>query len=199
MNESEEPVDKTIKDEHIVAANREIIRHEEETESVLRRVHPGLIAAIILAIVIVFFFGWYMLGSGSNTAGQVVPAPRSSLNDSPTETLTNKTLTLSPEQVQNADITIETIGEQLSTETSETSATGTVEVNEYRQTPAVALAGGIVRRVIPELGTNVSAGQTVAVIFSDEFAQTQSRYVSLEKESSSNSGALLIASFVLLT
>ena len=182
MNESEEPVDKTIKDEHIVAADREIIRHEEETVSVIKRLHPGLIAALMLAVIVVFFFGWYMLRSGSNTAGQVVPAPRSSLNDLPTETLTNKTLTLSPEQVQNAGITIETIGEQLSTETSETSATGTIEVNEYRQTPAVALAGGIVRRVIPELGTNVSAGQTVAVIFSDEFAQTQSRYVSLVTE-----------------
>jgi len=182
MNESEEPENKTVRDQHIVAEDREIIRHDEETTAISRRIHPGLIAALILATVIVFFFGWYMLRSNSNTAGQVVPAPRSSLNESPTETLTNKTLTLSPEQVQNAGITIETVGEQLSTESSETSATGTVEANEYRQTPAVALAGGIVRRVIPELGNNVSAGQTVAVIFSDEFAQTQSRYVGLVTE-----------------
>ena len=45
-----------------------------------------------------------------------------------------------------------------STESSETSATDSVEPNAYRQTPAIALVGGIVRRVIPELGQNVSAG-----------------------------------------
>lgn len=187
MNESEkpideEPVDRTVRDEHIVADDGEIIRHEEEVTPVRRRIHPGLIAALILAIVVVLLLAWYFLAS-SGEAGKPVPAPRSSMTDAPVETPANQTLTLSPEQVQNAGIIIEPVGEQLSTETSETSATGTVEANAYKQTPAVALVGGIVRRVIPELGENVGAGQSVAVIFSDEFAQTQSRYISLQTES----------------
>ena len=111
-----------------------------------------------------------------------MPAPRSSVSEVPTATLANQTLTLSPEQVQNAGMTIETVGEQLSTQSNETSATGTVEVNAYKQTPAVALVCGIVRRIGPQLGENVGAGQTVAVIYSDEFAQVQSRYLALQTE-----------------
>ena len=186
MSESEKPIDdqsadSTVRDEHIVTENGEIFRHEEEVAPVRRRIHPGLVAALILAIVVVFLLAWYFFGSSSD-AGRPVPAPRSSVGDTPADTLTNETLTLSPEQVQNAGITIEAVGEQLSTESGETSATGTVEANAYKQTPAVALVGGIVRRVVPELGENVGAGQTVAIIFSDEFAQTQSRYISLKTE-----------------
>ena len=182
MSEPQEPIDKTVRDEHIVTDDGEIVRHEEEFEPVRRRIHPGLIAALILAVVVIFFFGWYMLRSGTSGGGQPVPAPRSSMSETPAETLINKTLTLSPEQVQNAGVTIETVGEQLSTESGETAATGNIEANAYKQTPAVALVGGIVRRVIPELGENVSAGQTVAVIFSNEFADTQSKYISLKTE-----------------
>ena len=182
MSEPEKPINETVRDEHVVTDDGEISRHEEEFVPVRRRIHPGLIVALVLAIVVVFFFGWYMLRSGSSGGGQPVPAPRSSLGETLAGTLTNKTLTLSPEQVQNAGITIETVGEQLSTESAETSATGTVEANAYKQTPTVSLVGGVVRRVIPELGENVSAGQTVAVIFSNEFADTQSKYISLKTE-----------------
>jgi len=180
MNEAEEPINESVSDEHIVTHDGEIIRHEE-TMSPVRRIHPGLIAALIPAIVVVFFFGWYLLWSGSSRAGQPVPAPRFS-NDAPAQTLANQPVTLSPEQVKNAGISIETVGEQLSTESAETSATGTIEANGYRQTPAITLAGGIVRRVVPQLGDHVTAGQTVAVVSSDEFAQTQSRYISLATE-----------------
>ncbi len=136
---------------------------------------------MILFIVFAFLIGWYFLSS-TGDAGKPVPAPRTSVIDAPAETSADRTLTLSPEQIQNAGITIETVGEQLSTESSETSATGTVEANAYKQTPAVTLVSGIVRRVIPELGSNVRAGQTVAIIFSDEFAQTQSKYLALQTE-----------------
>jgi RND family efflux transporter MFP subunit len=182
MSEPEKRIDETVRDEHVVTEEGEVSRHEEEFEPVRRRIHPGLIATLILAIVVVFVFGWYIIGSRTSSSGQPVPAPRSSMNDTPAETLANKTLTLSPEQVQNASLAIETVGEQLSTESAETSATGTVEANAYKQTPAVSLVGGVVRRVIPELGENVSAGQTVAIIFSNEFADTQSKYISLKTE-----------------
>jgi cobalt-zinc-cadmium efflux system membrane fusion protein len=186
MNETEnrideEPVQRTVVDEHVVSGDADIVRHEEEIRPVRTRIHPGLIAALILAIVVVFLVLWYFLGS-SGEAGRPVPAPRTSVSDVTAPALTTQTLTLSPEQLQNAGITLETVGEQLSTESGETAATGTIEADAYKQTPAVALVGGIVRRVIPELGENVTAGQTVAVVFSDEFAQTQSRYISLQTE-----------------
>jgi multidrug efflux pump subunit AcrA (membrane-fusion protein) len=177
----DQPADQSVIDKRVTTEDGEVVLHEEDTRP-LRRLHPGLIAALMLTIAGVLLLGWYFLSS-SGEAGRPVPAPRSSVGDMPTETLTNQTLTLSPEQVQNAGITIETVGEQLSTESGETSATGTVEANAYRQTPAIALVGGIVRRIGPQLGENVGVGQTVAVIFSDEFAQTQSRYITLKTES----------------
>lgn len=126
---------------------------------------------------------WYF--AGRSEAGKPVPPPRISSSDSPevsTENVGDQTLTLSPTEVQNAGIVIESVGEQLSTESETVAATGVVEANAYKQTPALTLAGGIVRRGLPDLGQNVRAGETVAVIFSDEFAQTQSRFIALRTE-----------------
>lgn len=145
-----------------------------------------IIAASFVGVVGVAVVGmliWYF--AGSSGAGKPVPAPRISMTDTPdtqTSALTDQTVTLSPAQLQNAEIALETVGEQLSKESESVAATGVVEANAYKQTPAVTLVGGIIRRGLPELGQNVSAGQTVAVIFSDEFAQTQSRYVALRTE-----------------
>lgn len=186
MSETEKPLeegadaDKTVREERVITDDSELVRHEETVSPARRRIHPGLIAALSLAVVVVFLLGWYILSSGSG--GQPVPAPRSSVADMPAEAITVQTLTLSPEQVANAGLTFATVGEQLSTESSETSSTGTIEANAYRQTPAVTLVGGVVRRVSVELGEDVRAGQTVAVVFSDEFAQTQSRYIALRTE-----------------
>ncbi|HEX6123790.1 MAG TPA: hypothetical protein VFZ23_00310, partial [Pyrinomonadaceae bacterium] len=116
-----------------------------------RRLHPAAIAGIILGAVLLVVLVVWLVGSGDS--GRPVPAPRSgSVDEQSSGTTTSRTLTLSPEQLQNAGITIETVGEQLSVASETTSATGVVEANAYRQTPAVALLGGIVRRVIPELG-----------------------------------------------
>jgi RND family efflux transporter MFP subunit len=138
----------------------------------------GGVGIVVLALLL-----WYFQGGGE--AGKPVPAPRMSMSDTPGasgDSLEGQTITLSPTEVQNAGIEIETVGEQLSRESETVAATGVVEANAYRQTPAVTLVGGIIRRGLPELGQNVRAGQTVAVLFSDEFAQTQSRYVSLRTE-----------------
>lgn len=137
----------------------------------------------VAGVAVVAMLVWYFASSGD--VGKPVPAPRISMTDAPadqTAALTDQTITLSPEQVQNAGITFDTVGEQFSTQTESVAATGVVEANAYKQTPAVTLVSGIVRRSLPELGQNVSAGQTVAVIFSDEFAQTQSRYIALRTE-----------------
>lgn len=146
-----------------------------------RRIAPAAAVAAVVAILgILLLLGWYFLRDRGN-AGKPVPSPRSSMNE-PGVVLSNETVTLSAEQARNAGITVESVGEQLSSESTETSSTGAIEPNAYKQIPAITLAGGIVRRVIPELGENVKAGQAVAVIFSDEFAQTQSRYLSLRTE-----------------
>ena len=134
----------------------------------------------ILVLVILL---WYF--RTDSDAGRPVPAPRMPVSDVPgsgTDTLADQTITLSPTEVENAGIRIETVGEQLSTQSETVAAAGVVEANAYRQTPAVTLVGGVVRRGLPELGQYVRAGQTVAVLFSDEFAQTQSRYIALRTE-----------------
>jgi RND family efflux transporter MFP subunit len=63
-----------------------------------------------------------------------------------------------------------------------TLTTGIVQANSYRATPVVSLVGGIVRRVNAELGQSVARGQTMAVVFSDELAQAQSRYLTAQAD-----------------
>lgn len=100
-----------------------------------RRIPPAAYAVAGVAALGLLVLGWYLLGSRGGEAGKPVPAPRSSLDETQSEPLANQTITLSPEQIKNAGVTIETVGEQLSTESTETSATGTVGPNEYKQTP----------------------------------------------------------------
>ena len=159
-----------------------VVTAEDENSPSQRRIHPAaFIVAGVAALGIVLLIGWYILAPRGET-GKPVPAPRGSTDEPSAEQLTNKTIMLSPDQIKNAGIVTETIGEQLSTGSTETSSTGTVEANAYKQVPAVTLAGGVVRRVMPELGDSVLAGQTVAVIFSNEFAEAQSRYIALQTE-----------------
>ena len=61
-------------------------------------------------------------------------------------------------------------------------ATGVVQPNAYKETPVISLLGGILRSVNGELGQNVGKGQTLAVIFSDELAASQSRYLALQTD-----------------
>lgn len=91
-------------------------------------------------------------------------------------------MTLQPEQLQNAGLKIESVGEQMNTGETTALAAGVVQANAYQETPVISLVGGIVRKVNFELGQNVSKGQTVAVVFSDEFAAAQSRFLALQTE-----------------
>jgi len=144
-----------------------------------------LIAASALAIVAVALLAaWYLLLRSNNQAGKPVPAPRSiNIEQSATDTTNGRqTLTIAPEQIGKAGIKTAIVGEQISSEIGDTLATGVVQANAYRETPVISLTGGIVRRTPAELGENVQSGQTVAVIFSNEFAEAQSRYVALLTE-----------------
>ncbi len=171
--------------EENTSPNGEIAKIDAEP-SIPARKQKMMIAAIgagVASVAVIALLVWYFTRSGD--AGRPVPAPTTSMSDTPDssgEKFVDQTITLSATEVENAGLTIETVGEQLSTETETVAATGVVEANAYKQTPAVSLVGGIVRRGLPELGESVRAGQTIAVIFSDDFAQTQSRYVALRTE-----------------
>ncbi len=156
----------------------ETARQPQKRTMMIAVVGAGLAAIALIALLV-----WYFKGSGD--AGRPVPAPTMSTSDSPAssgESFVGQTITLSAIEVENAGLVIETVGEQLSIESEMVAATGVVEANAYKQTPAVSLVGGILRRGLPELGESVRIGETVAVIFSDEFAQTQSRYIALRTE-----------------
>ena len=139
-----------------------------------------VVGVVILGALLILMFR-------SREGGEVVPAPPSMTfneNDNqetsmPTE---EQTITLEPEQVERIGLKIETVGETMSQDTASVAATGVVQPNAYNQTPVISLVGGVVRRINAQLGENVSKGQTVAVVFSDESAMAQSRYLSLQTE-----------------
>ncbi len=141
-------------------------------------------AVVVILAVSGGLAAWHFLGA--RRAGQPVPAPRSiSFDDSGNadQTVTaGEIVTIPAEQIERSGIKIEAVGEELAKESDLAASNGTVQPNAYRETPVMTLVGGVVRRVNVELGDNVSKGQTLAVIFSNEFAEAQSRYVALSNE-----------------
>jgi membrane fusion protein, heavy metal efflux system len=151
-----------------------------------RRLNRTVILAVggLVLIIAVAVAGWMLLRSRSGGAGRPVPAPREMpAEQTPAPGTGESTITVAPEVMQRAGIKIEPVGEQVSSET-DTSAvtTGIVQANAYRATPVVSLVGGIVRRVNAELGQSVARGQTMAVVFSDELAQAQARYLTAQAD-----------------
>jgi cobalt-zinc-cadmium efflux system membrane fusion protein len=69
------------------------------------------------------------------------------------------------------------VGESTSAEAQSQVTTGIVQPNIYKETPVVSLVGGIVRKVNGELGQNFRRGQQIAVVFSNELADAQSKYL----------------------
>src|SRR5207253_2992736 len=69
-----------------------------------------------------------------------------------------------------------------STEALSVAATGVIQPNAYKDTPVISLLGGILKSVNAQLGQNVGKGQALAVIFSDELAAAQARYLALQTE-----------------
>ena len=146
---------------------------------------PMYIALAILGVVVLGALLIWLFRNREN--GQPVPAPRTvsfepngSQQSSPATK--EQTLTLAPEQIERINLKIEMVGETLSSESVQTSATGVVQANAYNETPVISLVGGVVRSVPMQLGETVSKGQTVAVIFSDELAAAESRYLALQTE-----------------
>ena len=133
----------------------------------------SVVAIMAITLVVIFAF-W------PRKAGKPVPAPRTvTFAESPEQpsTVADQKLTLTSEQLRSAGLKIETVGERPSSETATQLTTGTVQANIYKETPVVSLVGGIVRSVTGELGQTLRRGQRVAVVFSDQLADTQSRYL----------------------
>ena len=123
-----------------------------------------VVTAVVLALI-------FSRGAGSG-AGRPVPAPAGESIPSPSgESLGGArsmpgdiTITITPDKLANAQIKLEA-----ATTPTETAApvmggvrtTGTVQVNEYKETPVLPIAGGIVRQVNAELGDSVKRGQSL--------------------------------------
>lgn len=135
-----------------------------------------VIAVTVIGLVVVAIATWLLW---PKQVGKPVPAPRSvSFEESPqTPTAGEQKLTLTPEQARSVQLKFETVGEQPSSEAAGQMATGVVQANSYKETPVVSLVGGIVRSIGAELGQNLRKGQRVAVVFSNELADAQSRYL----------------------
>ena len=138
----------------------------------------------VVAVVVITVLGivlWLLLRPGSSGAGRPVPTPRNIGTEEATSTTptSEATISIDPEAAKRAGIKTETAGETLLTPGTVPAqvTTGIVQSNAYRTTPVVSLVGGILRRVTAELGQTVTQGQTMAVVFSDDLAMAQSRYL----------------------
>lgn len=138
-----------------------------------------VIVAIVAVVAIVGVVAVWLLWP--KPQGKPVAAPRTVTFDqsaeSPATTSAEQRLTLTPEQLRSVQLKIESVGEAPSAEAAGQMAPGVVQANSYKETPVISLVGGIVRSVSAELGQNVRRGQRVAVVFSNELADAQSRYL----------------------
>ncbi len=140
-----------------------------------RKTRTPILFVVVAGIALAVWLFW------PGRAGKPVPAPRSvSFDESanqPNASTGDQKLILTPEQARDGGLKIETVGEHPTTEAAGQMATGVVQANGYKETPVVSLVGGIVRSVKVELGQNLKRGQIVAVVFSNELADAQSRYL----------------------
>lgn len=146
-----------------------------------------VIIVAVVAVSSILILVWILRRTGSDGAGRPVPAPRNIGAEQPSSTPSaseEATISIDPEAATRAGIKTEPVGEALIAEGAMTgqSTTGVVQANAYRTAPVVSIVGGILRRVTAELGQSVSRGQTMAVVFSDDFAMAQSRYLNALSE-----------------
>src|SRR5213593_4434849 len=111
-------------------------------------------------------------GAGTSTGSTGVPTNRDAKADEAVE------VSLSPEVVERAGI--KTAAARRAAASATVTVPGTVTSNSYRDTKVNALVGGVVRQVTVELGTAVTRGQPLTVIFSAELADAQMKYLAAE-------------------
>ena len=85
-------------------------------------------------------------------------------------------ITLTPEALQRAGI--KTVTVTATATPGALTVPATVASNAYRDTKVNALVGGIIRQVRPELGATIHRGEPLAIVFSNELAEAQMKYLS---------------------
>lgn len=145
---------------------------------------PLYIAIAVIGVLIIGALGFWFFRN--RETGQIVQPPRNVTfgdnTNGQTDMTGEETITIAPDQVEKIGLKVETVGETLSSEAMSVAATGVIQPNAYKETPVISLLSGVLRSVSGELGQNVGKGQSIAVIFSDELAASQSRYLALQTE-----------------
>lgn len=152
-----------------------------------RNLSPKIVIAFITGILllgIVGFLAWRFLLKSDE--GNPVPAPRNTTfggaKSGETLPADGRKITLTDEQLAAADLKIVSVGEALDAAAFREATTGVVRANEYEETPVISQVGGVVKSIDAKLGQYVRKGQTIAIVQSEELAQTQSKYLSMKAE-----------------
>jgi membrane fusion protein, heavy metal efflux system len=151
------------------------------------------VVVVLLAISAVLVVALLLSRGSSDEGGRPVPAPTGAPVPLPSGETSGTaqprpgevTITLSPGEVENAQIKTEVATEQTGVGAASTGGmrtTGTVQPNAYKEVPVVPVAGGIVRQVNAELGDKVGSGQTLATVFSTDLADAQAAYLKMLAE-----------------
>ena len=154
-----------------------------------RRLGQGLIGAVLIVVGVAGGLLWSeqrgvpkqttdrsrestSAAGGSMPSMPGMPATGSARSDEAVE------VSLTPEAIERAGIKTAVAGTQSTV--SRMTVPGTVTSNAYRDTKVNSLVGGVVRQVSADLGSTVSRGQSLAVIFSAELAEAQMKYLSMQ-------------------
>lgn len=168
------------------------------------RVHWAVLVAT--AVVLIAAGGgatYFWLGPGSAspegahdhgaTAEQLSPSPGIPADTAPapreSAPLPDVVVSLNQTTADRSGITIEQVTEGFASD--ELRAPGIVEANAYRQVAVTPIVSGRITRVSVDLGQHVQQGQTLAVIFSPELAELQTRFVSARAELEAHEQELL--------
>lgn len=143
-----------------------------------RRFVQGLVALGLIAL------GALSATLISRQTGRLPPVPVAAAPPSPAAPQavptpdTDVELMLTPEAVQQAGIKTA----EVTTVASQTTVQlpGSVMADAYREVQVVPIAGGIVTKVHVELGTVVERGTPLAMVFSTELAEAQTKYLSMQ-------------------
>ena len=107
----------------------------------------------------------------------------SSTNDDSTDSAAANTdlqLDLGPDDLKKAQL--QTVHVAMQETASTLRVPGIVNPDEYREVHVTPLVGGVIRQVPVVLGDHVRRGQTLAVIFSSEFADAETAYLAMLAE-----------------
>jgi RND family efflux transporter MFP subunit len=186
---AEKAVEKTVEAAPGAAAERRVERGRVVSRAPRRVGARAVVAVALFALAAAALLLWWLGVPGGGGSGRVVTAPRTVTFDQPgaaggasAAAPGEATLTVTPDVAARSGITVEAVGEQLAPEAAGQAATGVVQANAYRSTPVLSLVGGRLVSVTAEAGQNVRRGQRLAVVFSDELASAQSRYLAAQAE-----------------